>query len=530
MQQSFVLNDLSVDHIAQKVMEFCDSQQVATKDALRYRISAEEILNRWIAENRGETVVFKTGRRVGRPYIILEMKGEPSNPFDNEDSDSFFLSTIRADMGYVPQYSYRKKKNTVFFELNRKKMNQLLKLLITIVLGLIAGFVLKLTLSGDITARLLTNVINPLYSALFRLLGYISGPLIFLSVIWGIYGIGDASTLGKIGKRLILSFLSVIFGIVICFMFSFPLFNLKFLQGSANESSFGTIFEMLLDIIPANIIAPFSDGNTLQIIFTAVIFGIAMLFLGKRVQTVADMVDQINCIVQFMMDLISRMIPGFIFLIVVRLILNDTFSMISSIWVLALEFIAAALIICTLMTAFTSIHCQVSPLRLVKKSIATFLIAITTASSAACFASNAETCEHKLGIDQSLSSFGIPLGMVMFKSSTAVYYLLISFFFAGQFSVECSASWLITAAFMAALLAVATPPIPGGGVVAYTILFSRLGIPDDALAIVLSVDILFDFVRTAANMYNLPLMLSNVALRMGLLNCDVMREETSQMI
>ena len=46
MQQSFVLNDLSVDQIAQKVMEFCDSQQVATKDALRYRISAEEILNR----------------------------------------------------------------------------------------------------------------------------------------------------------------------------------------------------------------------------------------------------------------------------------------------------------------------------------------------------------------------------------------------------------------------------------------------------------------------------------------------------
>lgn len=526
MQQSFALNNVSVDLIAQKVMEFCDNQQVAGKDALRYRISAEEILNKWIAAQVGETVVFKAGKRLGRPYIILEVKGEQNNPFDNEDTDSFFLSTIRTGMSYAPQYSYQKKKNTVFFEIQRKKMNQLLKLLITILLGVVTGIALKLALPNGITARLLTNIIDPLYAALFRLLGYISGPLILLSVVWGIYGIGDASTLGKIGKRLILSFLCVIFGTVFCFMFSFPLFKLKFLQGSANESSFGKIFEMLLDIIPANIIAPFSDGNTLQIIFTAVIFGIAMLFLGKRVQTVADMVDQINCIVQFMMELISRMIPGFIFLIVMRLILNNTFSMMSSIWVLTLEFITAALILCTLITVYTSIHCRVSPMLLVKKSIATFLIAITTASSAACFASNVETCEHKLGIDRSLSSFGIPLGMVMFKISTAVYYLLISYFFAGQFNVECSASWLVTAAFMAGLLAIATPPIPGGGVVTYTILFNRLGIPDDALAILLSVDILFDFIRTAANMYNLPLMLSNVALRMGLLNCEVLQKKS----
>ncbi len=524
MQQSFMLNNLSVDLIAQKVMEFCDNQQVDTKNALRYRISVEEILNRWIAAKCGETVVLKTGKRIGRPFIILEMPGEQNNPLSNEDTDTFFFSSICADMDYMPRYSYQKKKNCIFFEIKQKKMNQLFKLLITIVLGVMAGVVMKLTLPGDITAQLLTNVINPLYTALFRLLGYISGPLILLSVIWGIYGIGDAGMFGKIGKRLILSFLCVIFGIVLCFMFSFPMFNLKFLQGSSNESSFGTIFEMLLDIIPPNIIAPFSDGNTLQIIFTAVIFGIAMLFLGKRVQTVADMVDQINCIVQFMMDLISRMIPSFVFLIVVRLILNDTFSMMSSIWVLVLEFIAAALTICTLMTVFTAIHCKVSPLMLIKKSMATFMIAITTASSAACFASNVDTCERKLGIDRSLSSFGIPLGMVMFKTSTAAYYLLISYFFAGQFGVECSVSWLVTAAFMAALLAVATPPIPGGGVIAYTILFNRLGIPDDALAIVLSVDILFDFMRTAANMYNLPLMLSNIALRIGLLDRDAMRK------
>lgn len=523
MKQDYTLNNETVDIIARKVMEFCGTLRISEREAIRYRISVEEVLNCWIAARIGSSVSLKTGKRVGRPYVILEVTGEQNNPFSDEGEERFFLSNIRADMGYAPRYSYQKGKNTVFFEIQQKKMNQLVKLLITAVLGVITGVMLKLVLPDGAEAGLLTSFINPLYSALFRLLGYISGPLILLSVIWGIYGIGDVSTLGKIGKRLILSFLCVIFGIVFCFMFTFPLFRLNFLQTTADESSFGAIFEMLLDIIPANIIAPFSDGNTLQIIFTAVIFGIAMLFLGKRVQAVADVVDQINCIVQFMMDMISRMIPGFILLIVIRLVLNNTFSMIGSMWLLAIIFIAASILVCAVMTVITTIRCRVSPLLLVKKSMPTFLIAITTASSAACFASNMETCEKKLGIDQSLSSFGIPLGMVMFKTSTAAYYLLISYFFAGQCGVECSPSWLIIAAFMAAMLAIATPPIPGGGVVAYTILFKRLGIPDDALAIVLSVDILFDFARTAASMYNLPLMLTNVASSLGLWDHDVLQ-------
>jgi len=102
--------------------------------------------------------------------------------------------------------------------------------------------------------------------------------------------------------------------------------------------------------------------------------------------------------------------------------------------------------------------------------------------------------------------------------------VLVSFFFAKQFGVAVSPDWLVSAAFVSAMLAIATPPIPGGGVAAYTMLFARLGIPDDALAIVLTMDILFDFVRTAANMYNLPLALIDCAATMGKLNVKKLRE------
>ena len=57
-------------------------------------------------------------------------------------------------------------------------------------------------------------------------------------------------------------------------------------------------------------------------------------------------------------------------------------------------------------------------------------------------------------------------------------------------------------------------------------LFSRLGIPEDALAIVLSMDILFDFLRTAANMYNLPLALIDISASMGKLELSVLRENS----
>ena len=77
--------------------------------------------------------------------------------------------------------------------------------------------------------------------------------------------------------------------------------------------------------------------------------------------------------------------------------------------------------------------------------------------------------------------------------------------------------------FIAAIVAIAMPPIPGGGAVAYTVLFAQIGIPAEALSVALAIDILTDFLITAFDMFVLPLTLINVSSRLSMIDREILR-------
>ena len=114
--------------------------------------------------------------------------------------------------------------------------------------------------------------------------------------------------------------------------------------------------------------------------------------------------------------------------------------------------------------------------------------------------------------------------MVIHKPVTAVYNLMLVFYFARQYNVSCSLSWIFIAAFVCAIVAIAMPPIPGGGAVGYSILFLQMGIPSEALAVALAMDIITDFFVTAFEMFALPLSLINISSKMGTINPEVLRK------
>lgn len=519
----FALSPASVDEAAAVIEQFCEEAGLNRKETLRYRLSAENVILRWSDRKVSDSFRLRMGKRFRKYYISMECAGMPMDPFgDEEDKDGVFVQDFRKNLGLYPQYSYKNGKNRSLLQFRTKELSPLKKIVISLALAFAVGGLLKVLLPEAYAADFLTGFVDPLYSAIFRLLGYVAGPLILLSVMWGIYGVGDATTLGLLGKDLILRFLLVSLALSVCCTLTFPLFHFSFTAATGGESVFQSIFEMLLDIIPSDVITPLTTNNTLQIIFSAVIIGIAMLFLGKDVHTVADLIEQVNAIVCFLMEFISRLIPAVVFLIILRMILSDTLSIFADIWKLAVIFVVESFLFCVIVTVVTGIKQKVSPLLLLKKSIPTMIISITTASSAAAFGSNMETCEKRFGIDNSLSSFGIPLGMVIYKTACVIYYVLVSFYFAKLFDVPCSANWLVSAGFIAFMMSFSAPPVPGGSLIAYTLLFDRLGIPSDALAMVLAIDVVFDFLLTTVNIYCLPLALLNSASVQGLLDRDVL--------
>ena len=523
----YLLTAAACDEIAAAIETFCGAQKIERREALRYRLSAEECLLYWLANGcEGKTVRLRMGRRMLAPFILLEAEGEPLDPYRGSAEDfGPYCGSVLSNLRLAPEYSYDGGCNRLLFRMRRKRPGQVTVLAIVIAVAAVVGVMGIAVLPEGLRAALQNGIVVPIYDTFFHILSCIAGPMIFLAVTWGIYGIGDAATLGRVGKRLMLRYLGVVFLAAACGAVCFPLFGNSLTQASGQGSQLAAITQLILGIFPATVIEPFATGNTLQIIFLAIVIGIALLFLGRKTSAVARAVEQVNYLVQFLMELISRLVPFVIFLVIVNLIWSGDLAILSSIWQLLLIFLGAAAVTAAAFLLSVSIRYKVRPLTLLRKNSGTFLIALATASSAAAFSSNMSTCEKKLGVESSLCSFGIPLGMVIHKPFTAIYNLLLIFYFASRYGVACSATWIILAVVVSAIVAVATPPIPGGGAVAYAILFAQMGIPAEAMAVALTIDMLTDFAITAFEMFTIPFSLIHTAGRLGMIDPDTLRTE-----
>lgn len=518
----YTLSAGTIDVVADAIMEYCTRIKVERKTALRYRLAAEECLGKWLsraAEGEVPTVTLEMTHRLFKPCIRLSVDGEQYNPYlEQEETQDFGRGSedFLLRLGVIPEYAYKKGENTLFFALQKKPKNQLLMLLFLIACAVFVGVLGQAAVPDAVTAFLSETIVTPVEDAFFNILSAIAGPMIFLSVAWGVYGIGDVETLGRIGKKLMVSFLAV----VLCFAAFGTLFygflGLRMADAAGGVSQFSKIFEMILGIFPKNFFSPFIEGNTLQIIFLAFIIGLSLIFLGQRTSSVARAVEQINHIINFLMEFISKLVPVFVFIVLVNIIWQDSFAVFSVVWKFTFVFIAAAFTAHAAFLIFTSVRCRQNPLVLLRSILPSYLIALSTASSSAAFESNIKICNTKFAIRKELSSFSVPFGTVIFKPTTALYYLLLCLYFANVYDVPFTFGLLVSTVLVTALSAIATPPIPGGAAATYTILFLQVGIPADALAIALAVDMIFDFLLTSGDMYMLLLEILCISEKTGM--------------
>lgn len=525
IKKEFKLSAGSVDEISDLITEFCMSVKTEKKDMLRYRLSVEECLLHWLSRgDEGHAVTVSLGRRLMVPYIRLEESGEASNPYADINGEyGTFSDSILVSLNLSPEYSYEKGANVVSYRLKRKSPGQITRLCSVIAAAVIVGLLGMVVLPAGIREAALDGLIMPLYRTFFSLLSCIAGPMIFLSVAWGIYGIGDAATLGKVGKTMMAKYAGVTFLAAMLATVFFPILGPGLSDGSGGSTQLASITELILGIFPPNIVEPFQTNNTLQIIFLAFVVGLALLFLSHQTRTVAQTIEQANLLVQFLMGIISKFVPFVILLVIINMMWSGTIAALSSVWKFLLALIAGLVLCEVIVFMYTSTKLHVRIPVLIRKSMPTYLICLATASSAAAFGTIAETCEKRFGIEKSLVRFGIPLGMVMCKPCTAINNILLVFFFASRFDVECSAGWIISAVIVSFMLAIAMPPIPGGATIMYSMLYTQMGIPQEALAITLAIDAVSDFVITSTAMPTLQLVLVNVASKLGMIDEKTLR-------
>ena len=517
-----------IDTLSQLLSGALEQAGVNRKDTIRLRLAAEEILGLWRSRAERETVcTFRCGTRLGRMYIEITAPGSRIDP-DEAAADmagQLLCANLLAQAGLSPVYSYQDGINRLaLYPARPQKISPLLQLLLAILSAVAVGAALLAL--PDWAGEAAAGVVDPLFSALMGILQTLASPMIFLGVCWGIINIGDVHMLGRIGRTVLLRFLGAIFlltaATAACLVW---LFRPESGTAAMGENAAAQIYSMILGIIPANVITPFLEGNSLQIILMAICAGLVLLVLGEKTSALRALLGQVNTAVQFMMEIVSRYIALFIFVSLLSLMLSDAMSNLGGV-VKGLALGIAACVAWPLLYAlWASLRLKVSFPLVLRKLLPTYLIALSTASSSAALSSNLETCERRLGISGRIVHFAVPLGQVVFKTGAAVGFLVLAMGLAEFYGVAMPPSWVVTGVLTAALLAIAAPPVPGGSLTCYTVLLTQLGIPAEAIGLAVAGNVILDFFMTSCGISCLQSELMLSANKLGMLDREQLKKE-----
>lgn len=510
----YTLTNENIGKACEEAGAFLENSGADAKDKIRIAMNMEEVLLSYQKVlGEGASFIVDEGGYFGSKKIRLTVPGDRVDPFaaseHSSDEDDVMRSAMTR-MGKMPRWRYRRSANEIVFTAAKKRLPDWSMLFIAIASACILGFIVRM-LPEPVGMLLHDGIIGPLISTFLGFLNAVAGPMIFLSVVWGINSIGDAATFSEVGKHLSLKFgeyllLMTTAGALVCI----PVFTLKY-GNSQGGSDFSSLYQMVLDIIPDNLFTPFSRGNTLQILFVAIIVGIAMLLVSKDTQSVADLSEQLGFIVDGIMSVISRLVPAFVFGSLFNIIGSNEYDTLAA----GGKFFAATAAGCALLlilhTILACVRLKYTPAELWKKTLSTFIIAITTASSSAAFSDNLQTCVNKLGVSRRVANFGVPFGQILYKPGVSILFLYAAFSSAESGNTEVSVTWIVTALLVSIVLSAAAPPVPGGMSASFAILFSQLGLPLDNLAIILSLTSILDFLVTSVNIFSAQCVLTIAA-------------------
>ena len=397
-----------------------------------------------------------------------------------------------------------------------------LPLYVKILIGMVLGLILSILATTFKFEGFVLDWIKPLGVVFMRLLKFIAIPLVFISLIKGVINLSNIKSLSSIGLRTIIIYMcTTVVAILLGFVLVQTLAPGKLIGAdTANELRSGYSdgeqiilnadrggvgpLQTVIDIFPENMAQAFSSNNNmLQVIFIALLFGVALLLIGeKRAKPVSDLIDSIDALLLKVVDFIMMYAPIGVFGLISTVVIDSAgdMSILSALGYYALVVIIGLLALIfgfypLLIKLFTK-----TPVGHYLKSIVPVqLLAFSTSSSAATLPLTMDVAVKKLGISQKIASFVLPVGVTINMDGSSCYQMIAAVFIAQVLGIELSVADIALLVGLTTLSSIGTPGIPGGSIVVQVMVLTTLGIPAEGLALILGIDRPLDMIRTAVN-------------------------------
>jgi Na+/H+-dicarboxylate symporter len=346
------------------------------------------------------------------------------------------------------------------------------------------------------------DVVGKVFVASLKLLVV---PLVFVSLVCGSSSLGDSSRMGPIAGKTLLFYLATtaiaVTGALIAAVIISPGSSIELdTSASFTPTAPPPLKEVLINIFPDNPVQAMAEGEMLQIIVFALLFGYALSRAGEPGRRMASFFSDLESVVMKMVGVLMALAPYGVFALLATLFAEMGLSAILDLGVYFLTVLGLLLFHGTVTySIILKTLTGLPPGIMLRKMRSVWAFAFSTASSGATLPITLRTVEKKLGVHNSVAGFTIPLGATVNMDGTAIMQGVATVFIAEVYGFDLSMTAYITVILTATLASIGTAAVPGVGLITLAMVLEQAGLPVEGIALIIGVDRLLDMVRTMVN-------------------------------
>lgn len=392
------------------------------------------------------------------------------------------------------------------------------QMLIAIVLGGLAGLLLnQFSLPADHGLMVTLKLLGQIFMNGLKLIVI---PLVVSSIIVSICNIGDE--VGRMGGNTLAYYIGSLVAAVSVGVLCVNIMQPGIYQGQplhnviplpadtaaalakVQDKSLGDAVNVVLSLVPANLFGAAVEGNMLGLIFFALLYG---FFLGRLPTELREPQLKLWTGLQSIMISITQLVlylaPIGVFALIATTLASTGFEVLKPmLWFFATVVIALALHMLVSISLFLHFVTRVNPLRHLKAMAPALLTAFSTASSNATLPVTMRTLKERAGISERVANMSAPLGASMNMDGTALYECAAALFLAQAYGLDLSLGQQLTVVLIALLTGFGMAGIPAASLVAIAVILGVIGLPLEAIGLLLITDRLLDMCRTMVNVYS----------------------------
>jgi len=407
------------------------------------------------------------------------------------------------------------------------------KIIIAMLAGLVLGIAINMFTPGMgaagewIQVYLVNGLFDTVGQIFIKSLKLLVVPLVFVSLVCGSGALGEQGRIGPmagktIGLYMITTAIAISLALLVANLIE-PGVGMDIASASDYVRKDAPPFkDVILNIFPSNPVDAMAKGNMLQIIVFALLFGIAVSRAGDAGKRVFSWFEDINEVIMKIVMMLMSLAPYGVFALLTKLFAGLGIDAISKLIIYFVTvfgvLMAHGLLVYPLMLKLLS---GLSPIVFLSKLKPLMMFAFSTSSSNASIPVTLRTAEERLGVDNRIASFTVPLGATINMDGTAIMQGVATVFIAQAYNVDIGLIGYLMVILTATMASIGTAGVPGVGLVTLALVLEQAGLPVEGIALIIGVDRLLDMTRTAVNVTGDSMVSAIVAKSEGALDRQV---------